>query len=388
VKHEFQVTLIINVIDTFSIEIINMTLGEGKELPGTLNCIQELTEIVPTICAIFTYNRELVFSNKALLDSFSISSVENILNKKPGDILHCEYTNETPDGCGYSKFCSFCSLNLALSESQRDNKTIEIESRISAIKGGNPFSYDLKVNIKPIVIGGKKYSFVTLINISDEKRRKALERIFFHDVINLAGGLKNVIELLQQTNDEETHKRLLSIAQDTSKALIDEILDQRNLNLAEKGELQLSLSQISAKNLVQQVIDHMQHHEVSTGKTIAILPHGVDIQLLSDEGLLKRILINMVKNALEAVDDDVTVEIGFSREESYITFIVKNPGFIPVSDQLQIFQRSFSTKGIERGLGTYSMKLLSERYLKGKVYFESSEDVGTTFYLTIPLKLD
>jgi sensor histidine kinase regulating citrate/malate metabolism len=48
-----------------------------------------------------------------------------------------------------------------------------------------------------------------------------------------------------------------------------------------------------------------------------------------------------------------------------------------------MFKRSFTTKGIGRGLGTYSMKLLGEKYLKGKVGFESSKQNGTTFYIEI-----
>jgi sensor histidine kinase regulating citrate/malate metabolism len=62
---------------------------------------------------------------------------------------------------------------------------------------------------------------------------------------------------------------------------------------------------------------------------------------------------------------------------------VHNQGFIPKDVQLQIFQRSFSTKGEGRGIGTYSMKLLGEKYLKGKVRFESLDKNGTTFYIEI-----
>ena len=50
----------------------------------------------------------------------------------------------------------------------------------------------------------------------------------------------------------------------------------------------------------------------------------------------------------------------------------------------QIFQRSFSTKGPGRGLGTYSVKLFTEQYLKGKVGFESLEGKGTTFFVSLP----
>jgi signal transduction histidine kinase len=53
--------------------------------------------------------------------------------------------------------------------------------------------------------------------------------------------------------------------------------------------------------------------------------------------------------------------------------------------QLQIFQRSFSTKASSgRGIGTHSMKLLGERYLGGRVEFTSRDGEGTTFRITLP----
>ena len=54
--------------------------------------------------------------------------------------------------------------------------------------------------------------------------------------------------------------------------------------------------------------------------------------------------------------------------------------------QLQIFQRSFSTKGLTRGLGTYSVKLLTENYLKGKVSFMSNALEGTVFSVELKKK--
>jgi signal transduction histidine kinase len=54
------------------------------------------------------------------------------------------------------------------------------------------------------------------------------------------------------------------------------------------------------------------------------------------------------------------------------------------SVQRQVFQRSFTTKELGRGLGTYSMKLLSERYLNGNVSFTTSPKQGTTFTARYP----
>jgi sensor histidine kinase regulating citrate/malate metabolism len=52
---------------------------------------------------------------------------------------------------------------------------------------------------------------------------------------------------------------------------------------------------------------------------------------------------------------------------------------------VKIFKKTFSTKGSGRGLGTYSAKLLTEKFLKGRMYFESNADIGTIFYAVYPL---
>lgn len=67
-------------------------------------------------------------------------------------------------------------------------------------------------------------------------------------------------------------------------------------------------------------------------------------------------------------------------------YIIKVFNSEVMSDEVkaQIFQRSFSTKGKGRGLGTYSVKLLTEEYLKGKITFISEKDFGTEFTLILP----
>jgi len=64
---------------------------------------------------------------------------------------------------------------------------------------------------------------------------------------------------------------------------------------------------------------------------------------------------------------------------------VSKPGVMPEDVQLQIFQRSFSTKGQPgRGIGMCSVKLFGERYLGGRVDFASRVSDGTTFSLDLP----
>ena len=68
-----------------------------------------------------------------------------------------------------------------------------------------------------------------------------------------------------------------------------------------------------------------------------------------------------------------------------VLFSVHNEQVMPEDVQIQIFQRSFTTKGQPgRGVGTYSMKLFGERYLGGRVSFVSRTPDGTTFTLVLP----
>jgi signal transduction histidine kinase len=148
---------------------------------------------------------------------------------------------------------------------------------------------------------------------------------------------------------------------------------------AENKELVVHPVSIDTTVLLKEIQNTFLKSETGKQFHIRIAPGAQQIEFISDRTLLTRVLSNMVKNALEAsVPGDIII-IGVERLGEEIQFSVHNPGFIPHEVQLQIFQRSFSTKGAGRGLGTYGMRLLSERYLKGKVSFTSSEDQGTTF---------
>ena len=76
--------------------------------------------------------------------------------------------------------------------------------------------------------------------------------------------------------------------------------------------------------------------------------------------------------------------VGCEDDAETVRFWVRNPRPMPRDVQLQVFQRSFSTKGRNRGIGTYSMKLLTERYLSGRVGFSSDPHAGTRFWAASP----
>lgn len=172
-----------------------------------------------------------------------------------------------------------------------------------------------------------------------------------------------------------------------SHRLVDEILSQRDLAAAESGDLCMRPADLMASDCLRSLVQQYSHHEAAAGRHLQYIPNERPLTFSTDRTMLGRVIGNMMKNALEASQPDDTVTVSYSFTATEVTFAVHNPTSMPKNVQLQVFNRSFSTKGPGRGLGTYSMKLLSERYLGGRVRFESSKEQGTTFYATYPLQL-
>ncbi len=335
---------------------------------------------VPEFLIIVNENRQIVFSNSNLLAVLKEKKQENIIGKRPGEALNCIHAFEEEGGCGTSEFCQTCGAAKALLAASLEKKDTQ-ECRITQDCND---ALDLKVTTTPFQVQGKHFTIFAASDISHEKRRRTLERIFFHDILNTAGSLRGFVELLEDADEEEIEEFTQTIS-NISNRMINEIKTQRELNAAENGELTAHPEPIYSLQIIKETKEIYERHEITLHRKLAISEDSVNLEFENDRVLLSRVLENMTKNALEACKDGSTVTLGCNKSENEVEFWVNNPSFMPKEVQLQVFQRSFSTKGAGRGLGTYSMKLLSERYLNGKVTFETSMEKGTTFKATYPL---
>jgi signal transduction histidine kinase len=249
---------------------------------------------------------------------------------------------------------------------------------------------DLRVWATPLQWNDEQFTVFAINDISNEKRRRVLEHIFFHDLRNTAGFIQGMAELATVAGNSNEFQSVdyMGLLQRASHQLIDEIEAQRQLLEAESGELELERQQISSLPLLQNVKALYERHVVGEDRLLQIDPQSENMEMLTDPTLLKRVVGNMVKNALEASKPGEVVTMGCDRFGGFARFWVHNPAFMPRHVQLQIFQRSFTTKGNGRGLGTYSIKLLSERYLNGRVTFKSSPREGTVFIGLYPTGLN
>ncbi|MDF1580203.1 MAG: PAS domain-containing sensor histidine kinase [Desulfuromonadales bacterium] len=354
------------------------------ELLANAEFSSRLTEIVPCIVLILNQQRQIVFSNRRLLTLLGVTSDDDILGKRPGELFGCVNSDRNVGGCGNSAHCRECGALRTLLEFQGQTPTAGHECRLLTRDGE---AYEFRVQASPYQHAGKDFTVFSLYDISDKKRREALEQTFFHDLNNHLNIIMCYSEVLNEVKDTAALAEYCKIIQTSGKELCEEIAAHRRLLQAERGALSLNIAVIESLTVLGDTMKIFCEHEQWQDRKVVVDMRSEIVGILTDRTLLLRVLGNMLKNALEATSSGDEIRLAcYQDEPEQVIFSVHNPGHIPQSVQLQLFQRSFSTKGEGRGIGTYSMKLFGEKYLKGEVWFVSNEDEGTTFNFSLPVE--
>lgn len=347
-----------------------------------------LLNAIPNYILILNEYRQIVFVNDSLKSYLDSESIESLIGNRPGELLKCVNSKLNEGGCGTSSKCRYCGAVNSIIESQKKNIQVSDECCIIAEIENEFKVVNFKVTTSPIKFNNSIFYISILEDISIQKRKHSLEKIFFHDVMNTASSIVSITKLLRKNlNNNECANQYIDMIDGLTRTLNEEIKVQRDLSDAELGILKLKPRPISSTDLIESIIVVLSNNKKSENKYLKVDGSFENIQLYIDIITIQRIINNMLLNALEASSDGDTVTIGCNKDNKTIRIWVKNGSFIPEEIQSKIFSRSFSTKGNDRGLGTYSMKLLGENYLKGKVNFISNPKDGTIFYIDLPTEL-
>ncbi|WP_372773356.1 ATP-binding protein [Mangrovibacterium sp.] len=347
--------------------------------------VKEILSTMSDVVCILNSQREVVFANEKLLEKYSINLTDDIFGLRFGEVMNCINNQAEDSVCGTTDKCHYCGANYVFEDYLAHNKSVTKECRLLRSIDGSVVQFDLEISASPFFYQ-KDYMVVSINDITDKKRRDLLERIFFHDVINMAGSLSGILGLMKQGIDD-TEEDFLEAAHSLSEQIIEEIKAQQQMLKAETGELKVEPGEIQMADFMNEIRDKIKYSQAAFDRNINVVDNSFNVCFVSDRVLLTRVIFNMAKNALEAIDRGGEIKIQAFGDRERVRIEVHNDSYIEADVQNQLFQRSYSTKGQDRGVGTYSMKLLGEKYLKGKVDFSSVSEKGTTFFIEIPLSL-
>ena len=344
---------------------------------------QHILDAIPDLAVILNDKRQIVAANEHCLLALGAESEQSLMGRRIGEAVRCIHAFQGPSGCGTSEHCRQCGATKAIQTCLNAQHSVQYECRLTTQGPEGDSSKEFLAKANYVKIGDHPLVLLVLRDISAEKRKEALERLFFHDVLNTVGGMIGLTDLMVagKAQDSVEYARLIH---HLAESVAEEITAHRNLIQAEAGTLQLDTSNVYVSDLFQEITESLSPHPVCKDRTIEshVQP---ECSLRTDRLLLRRIVGNMVKNALEASPIGSTTTLSAEQTKTGVSISVNNPGVMPAHVLNQLFKRSFSTKGeTGRGLGTYSIKLFTERYLGGSIEVDSNSNTGTTFTVILP----
>lgn len=193
-----------------------------------------------------------------------------------------------------------------------------------------------------------------------EKQRQAHEqdswtkliRVLTHEIMNTVSPIASLSDALSKSMDEDGHSELdvkagLDTISDSSKNLIKFVETYRQLS----GVARPVRKAIDLKELMAGVIALNSEFAANCGAICKYRPEEDDLMIYADEGQISQILINLIKNALQAGAKHIDISARMGKDDEVIIDVANDGTPIPVSAQERIFVPFFTTKKEGSGIG-------------------------------------
>ncbi len=255
----------------------------------------------------------------------------------------------------------------------------------------------VQVYVRRVTVGGKARLQWILRDISEAKQletlREDLLSMIYHDLrsplANIVYGV-DVMESLQEEGDGMTSTVLDIIrrAADRIQRLTSTMLDIRRL---EAGQPLAKLEPTPPQQLIEDALDAVRPLATSKGQTLHIeVPEQGLPLVMADPEMIRRVLINLLENAVKYTPEEGQIWIGAQQEsEKWVRFWVRDNGpGIPLEEQKKLFEKytrvstSKGAKGL--GLGLAYCRLAIEAH-GSTIGVSSRPGAGATFYFTLPV---
>ncbi len=282
---------------------------------------------------------------------------------------------------------------------------------VKALQTGKPVSqrvnYLLKHNailpvqttISPIVMHGKPIGAVEVFRdltaeIESDKLKSDFISIASHQLRTPLSAINMYTRMLQDglagdlTPEQKPYIETVLTSVKRMNTLISTLL---NITRIEAGGIVIKKQRVYADELSREILAEFTPAAQAKSITlVADLPTHI-APIRTDSVLVKEICANLLSNAIKYTPKGGTVTFSLASTDKEVTWCIIDTGYgIPEIDQKNIFLKFFRASNIVSkdvsgtGLGLYLIKNIAES-IGGDVWFESTENVGSTFCFSMPL---
>jgi nitrogen fixation/metabolism regulation signal transduction histidine kinase len=250
-----------------------------------------------------------------------------------------------------------------------------------------------------LTLRGEVMKLISMSNIQSELEEKEMEawqnlvRVLTHEIMNsvtpissLAGMVEGELEdklkksdlTLKKEEAEDMHLSIQTIGK-RSAGLIKFVKEFRNLTHVPKP----NLTEVTVKDLLDEMA--MLHKKELADHSIGVLVElqTADLKIQADKTMIEQVLINLIKNAIQAFDNqtDRKIQLSAYDNEGHVIISVKDNGNGIDADALErIFIPFFTTKKTGSGIGLSLSRQIMRQH-GGQITVKSKLGEGTEFLL-------
>ena len=290
-------------------------------------------------------------------------------------------------------------LNRSIAEVVRNHQLVEAWRRSQQTRKMQSESIEVPTRHQflQLVVIPDKHTSGSLLLVQDLTRLRRLETVRRDFVSNLShelrtplASLKALAETLQEgaLEDPPAARRFIDQIHTEVDALTQMVTELLELSRIESGRLSLDLEPVSAYDLLDSASRRMQLQADRAGITLRVECADDLPRVRIDSQRLEQVVVNLIHNAVKFTRPGGEVVLLAGSDYDFVRFAVRDNGVgIPADEVTRIFERFYrvdkSRTGSGTGLGLSIAKHIVEAHA-GKIWAESREGEGSTFFFTIP----
>jgi len=207
-------------------------------------------------------------------------------------------------------------------------------------------------------------------------------------------GIKWFTEFLMKSKlspKTKDYVKQISVSNERMVRLVDDLLNVSRIETGRKFDIILKDTDIVplVKGVVKEQMPSAEQKHIAL---ICAVDAPAKLILPIDELKIRQVFQNLINNAIKYSKEKTKVIIGCQQKKNEVIFFVKDNGVgIPEHQQSRVFTKFFRAENVltmhtdGTGLGLYIVKAIAEAH-GGKAWFESVENKGTTFFISLPIK--
>ena len=231
---------------------------------------------------------------------------------------------------------------------------------------------------------------------TDEHRLEELKADFIatvsHELRTPIAAVYGAAQTLEREDvrfNDDMRGRLLSVISDQSQRLAHLIDNVLLTSQVEGARLALASEPVNVADVARRVIEAARTHKPDDVSIELVAPPAL-APVSTDRDKLRQVLANLVGNAVKYSQGTGRVEVRLEPSRDHVRIAVRDEGVgIPHAEQERVFEKFYRLAGTTRavsgtGLGLYICRELVRR-MGGRIWTESSEGIGSTFFVELPL---